>query len=55
MRGEKLIPYNLRLPGKLKTKLEKQARESNRSLNQQIVYLLGMIADIKPDAPKLTV
>ena len=36
----KLIPYNLRLPAKLKTRLEKQARDERRSLNSWIVLRL---------------
>lgn len=34
------IPYNLRLPKPLKAKLEKEARENRRSLNQYLVILL---------------
>lgn len=40
MKTEKTVPYNLRLPAKLKTKLEKRAKEEKRSLNSQIVHLL---------------
>lgn len=40
MKQEKTVPYNLRLPDKLKSKLEKQAREERRSLNNYLVHLL---------------
>lgn len=40
MKNEKTVPYNLRLPEKLKTKLEKQAKEERRSLNKHLVHLL---------------
>lgn len=40
MKNEKKVPYNLRLPRPLKTKLEKQARDEKRSLNQHIIFVL---------------
>lgn len=40
MKNEKIVPYNLRLPEKLKTRLERQAKEQKRSLNQQLIVML---------------
>jgi len=40
MKAEKTVPYNLRLPNRLKTKLEKKAKEEKRSLNKQIIHIL---------------
>lgn len=42
MKEEKPAVYNLRLPEKLKTRLERLAREEKRSLNQQLVLMLEM-------------
>jgi len=50
MKQEKSVPYNLRLPAKLKSKLEKEAREKKRSLNQQIVFLLETAGTREPQA-----
>lgn len=50
MKNEKLVPYNLRLPEKLKARLERQAKEEKRSLNQQLIVLLenSLSKDQKP-------
>jgi len=40
MDQEKKVPYNLRMPEKLKARLEKEARKERRSLNQYIVLVL---------------
>jgi hypothetical protein len=45
MKDKKVIPYNLRLPERLKNKLEKRAREEKRSLNQQIIFVLERFSD----------
>lgn len=47
MKNEKKVPYNLRLPDKLKTRLEKLAREERRSLNQYIIHKLETVANGK--------
>jgi predicted HicB family RNase H-like nuclease len=47
MKNEKTVPYNLRLPNKLKSKLEKQAKEESRSLNKHIVHVLELCANGK--------
>jgi hypothetical protein len=44
MKQEKPVPYNLRMPAKLKAKLEKQAKAEKRSLNQYLVLTLENIA-----------
>lgn len=40
MKQEKKIPYNLRLPERLKTKAEKQAKQEKRSLNNYIILAI---------------
>jgi predicted HicB family RNase H-like nuclease len=48
MKKQKSVPYNVRFPDpKLKAKLEKQAKEENRSLNQHIIYWLDLCASGK--------
>lgn len=37
---EETVHFNLRLPAKLKERLEQEAREQRRSLNQYIVWIL---------------
>jgi len=45
MKNEQTVPYNLRLPKKLKTRLEKQAKDEKRSLNQQLIVMLERSVD----------
>lgn len=40
MKEEKTIQYNLRLPERLKTKAEKDAKMEKRSLNKHIIHIL---------------
>lgn len=40
MKQEKKVPYNLRLPKRLKTEAEKQAKQEKRSLNNYIILAL---------------
>jgi predicted HicB family RNase H-like nuclease len=40
MKQENIVPYNLRLPDTLKSRLTKRAKEDKRSLNQHIVMTL---------------
>jgi len=40
---DEIIAYNLRIPKKLKTKAEKQAKAEKRSLNQHIVHILESV------------
>lgn len=47
MKQEEKVPYNLRMPKKLKARLEKRAREEKRSLNQYIVLTLESIETAK--------
>lgn len=42
MSKEPTVGYPLRLPKKLKKRLEKEARENKRSLNQEIVHRLDV-------------
>jgi hypothetical protein len=43
MKQEKTVPYNLRIPARLKTQLEKQAKSERRSLNQHIIVTLETV------------
>lgn len=48
MKNEKKVPYNLRMPEKLKARLERQAKVEKRSLNQQMIVMLETALQDKP-------
>lgn len=50
MKNEKPAVYNLRLPEKLKTRLERLAKEQKRSLNQQLIVMLETSLQAKEKA-----